>query len=315
VLYSENIIFWKQGDMMQTEFTRSEVETYLKVMKDDNDIVRFVDPLGANVLDVKGNGDACHALWGKCVRCENCTSLRALRTKGEAYKLEFLQGRTYWVCSRYMAVEGKDCVAEIVKDVTNDVMVDSDRSDEINVLLGSYKRMAVTDSLTGVYNRRFLDEDFLPSLLCCHDKGMTVNMGFLDMDCFKGINDRYGHVAGDQLLRDVAGFWKQRFDSREKGKERIVVRFGGDEILIVACGISQVQFREEFERYDKKMVKICQVGKEVRFPFDYSVGIASSEDLGSSWRWDDLFDIADHRMYIDKKCSQGNLLKNTLHAG
>lgn len=73
--------------MMQTEFTRSEVETYLKVMKDDNDIVRFVDPLGANVLDVKGT--ATHA-----TRCgANVYDAKTVRHSGRSVRKE---RRTSW---------------------------------------------------------------------------------------------------------------------------------------------------------------------------------------------------------------------------
>jgi putative two-component system response regulator len=298
---------------VQTKVTQQEAESYLKALAMDNEVVRFVDPERGVVQNLQGeDGGKCHDLWGRCNHCENCTSIRALRTKGKACKIEMLGGHTYWVTSRYLEIDGTPRISEAVQDVSGDLLADSDRDDKTTALLDGYKQMAITDSLTGVYNRRFLDENFIPSLACCEDPGLVVNIGFIDMDGFKGVNDRYGHVAGDQLLRDVAGFWKRRYDSRARGHERLVVRFGGDEILVIACGMHAAQFREEMARYDGEMVKICHLPDQ-QFPFDYSLGIASSEELGPSWKWDDLFDSADHRMYMDKKGPGPKKPENTLH--
>ena len=62
---------------------------------------------------------------------------------------------------------------------------------------------------------------------------MTVNVAILDLDDFKATNHRYGHQAGDYLLKDVASFWKLHFAAGEKNKERLVIRYGGDEMLII----------------------------------------------------------------------------------
>ena len=80
----------------------------------------------------------------------------------------------------------------------------------------SYNNLLITDSLTGVYNRRFLDEKFLPSLKCCHDKKIIIGVCVMDFDDFKLVNDTYGHQAGDKLLKEAACFWKQNFNSRKK---------------------------------------------------------------------------------------------------
>ena len=289
---------------MQLEFTPAEAAAYLGAMKKDSEVVRLVDPVGRTVLSEAGKVPdelvVCNKIWGRCERCENCTSLRALQTRGQAYKLEMLQGRTYWVHSRCMSVEGRLQVAEIVQDVTESFLMDTDQRDRLGKLVTSYNQMLITDSLTGVYNRRFLDEHFIPSLACCHEEGLTVNLAFIDMDDFKLVNDRYGHNAGDRLLCDVAGFWKLHFDAREKGRERLVVRYGGDEILILACGISGREFTQEIERCNSEMRKVCYVADELHFRFDFTVGIGSSEDLGADWTWEELVALADRRMYSGK---------------
>lgn len=287
-------------------FTESQAENFLSSMKEEYDVVRLVDPVHRKVLhNLSSEGDnkdeICHMIWGRCERCENCTSLRALQNRESSYKLETVNHQTYWVHSRYMEIDEKPVVAEFVSNVTEKLIMDSNQRDQIGRLIQNYNRMLITDPLTLLYNRRFLDEDFIPSLKCCYDEHITVNLAFIDMDDFKLINDHYGHTAGDQTLKDVAGFWKLHFNSREKGKERIVVRFGGDEFLVIACGISAEKFADEIEKYSEEMRKICYLPDASQFTFTFTYGISSSEGMKSDWEWKDLVDAADQSMYESKK--------------
>lgn len=288
---------------MKTDFTKQEAQTFLNLMRGENDVVRLVDPVGRLVCSEDPRTmtcETCHSLWGRCERCENCSSLRALQTKESAYKMESINGSTYWVCSRYLRIDGEPFIAELVRNVTDRLIIDSDQKNEIGRLINTYNQMLIVDSLTGVYNRRFLDEHFIPSLQCCHEEDITVNLAFLDMDDFKTINDNFGHRAGDCLLKDVAGFWKLHFDSRERGKERMVVRYGGDELVIIACGISLEEFQNEISLHDKEMRKICYLADGVQFHFDFAIGAASSESLGKGWTWEELLNAADQKMYQNK---------------
>jgi putative two-component system response regulator len=288
---------------MQTDFTTEQANNYLSVMEDENDIVRLVNPVEKQVCDLKeelDNSAVCYKLWGRCDRCENCTSLKAFNTKGQAYKIEILNGHTYWVYSRYMNINSKGYIAETVKDVTDNILMSSDHMNHMGKLITNYNHLLISDPLTNVYNRRFLDEHFIPSLKCCHDEKIIVNLAFLDMDGFKKINDKYGHDAGDTLLKDVANFWNLHFNSRDKGKERLVIRFGGDELLIIACGVTEEDFTDDIKHFDSQMRKICYYTDCISFPFDFTYGIASTEKMNENWNWEDLIQLADRRMYSGK---------------
>jgi two-component system cell cycle response regulator len=94
---------------VKTEFTREEADRYLHSMEEDYDTVRLVDPENRLVVDNDGHclkKENCHMIWGRCDRCENCTSLRALQIHGQAFKIEILNDRTYWVGSRYICQSG-----------------------------------------------------------------------------------------------------------------------------------------------------------------------------------------------------------------
>lgn len=289
---------------MKTEFTREEADRYLHSMEEDCDTVRLVDPENRLVVDSGGqclNNENCHMIWGRCDRCENCTSLRALQIHGQAFKIEILNDRTYWVGSRYIKIGCREMVAETVKDVTDSLFLDSDQKDRIGKLIISYNLRLITDSLTGAYNRRFLEEQFLPSLRCCHDKDISVNLAFVDVDHFKQINDTYGHAAGDQVLKDICRFWKLHFNTRDKNAERLVIRYGGDEFLIISCGAERDAFEQEIRKYDSEMRKICYCRKGIQFSFDYSIGTAFSTVTGEAWSWESLLETADRNMYQVKK--------------
>jgi two-component system cell cycle response regulator len=290
---------------MQKEFTKAEAERYLAEQAKDNDIVRLVHPMQKEVVSIEDDHDvpvaSCFKVWGKEDRCENCTSLRASLKEDQAYKIELLNGKTYLVHSRYILIDGKGYVAEMVKDVSECLLLDSKEKDKISALVNSYNQMLLTDSLTSLFNRRFLDEQFVPSLHCCQDRHLQVNIAFVDVNDFKRINDAYGHLVGDELLKYGAAYFKTAYCSRVHGKERLVIRFGGDEFLVVACGISFLEFQSDFQKVSSSFKREVSFLGSPTFHFDFSVGFASNEELGPHWVWDDLVSLADRRMYDSKK--------------
>ena len=122
----------------------------------------------------------------------------------------------------------------------------------------------------------------------------------MDLDRFKDINDTYGHQAGDVLLKDVRGSGKP-VPSRTNGEERLVIRFGGDEFLILACGTAPEDFRNELARAYEQMRKVCYLNKDVAIPFGITFGVASSSELKNGFDWEALFALADQRLYQGKE--------------
>ena len=102
--------------------------------------------------------------------------------------------------------------------------------------LGRLRELLYLDELTGVFNRRYLDEfGFLP-----REAGKNtcpVGLIMLDLRQFKQINDSFGHLAGDRILRDVAGALKAHVEAPAS-----VIRMGGDEFLVMpACAEEDVR--------------------------------------------------------------------------
>ena len=114
------------------------------------------------------------------------------------------------------------------------------RSDGLRAQLDRGLDLALTDSLTGIRNR-FFAMARLPDLLARADGRVAVMM--LDVDHFKAVNDRHGHVAGDAVLRALA----QRLADRV-GPEDILARYGGEEFIVAQAGTDPVAARRAAER-------------------------------------------------------------------
>jgi len=151
------------------------------------------------------------------------------------------------------------------------------------------------DPLTGIYNRRYLDERLAAEVSFAHrHKGM---LGFLlfDIDYFKAVNDTYGHLAGDTVLRAVA----RRMATLIR-VEDVVARYGGEEIAIVARGVPIEGLRVLAERVRRAIadLSVQHEGSAVRVMV--SVGVATLQECDAHATGDLLIALADERLYRAK---------------
>jgi two-component system, cell cycle response regulator len=146
-------------------------------------------------------------------------------------------------------------------------------------------QLALLDPLTGLHNRRFMNERLPAEIARAQRAGVTLAMSLIDLDDFKTINDRFGHVAGDRAL--VAFAVALRAGSRSYDA---ICRFGGDEFvwLLPACDASsaraacaQLRARHSWALPDLPV-------------FTFSAGLAQFPDDGGSWT--DLFRVADRNL-------------------
>jgi diguanylate cyclase (GGDEF)-like protein len=111
----------------------------------------------------------------------------------------------------------------------------------------------------------------------------------MDLDHFKEYNDRYGHLHGDEVLKQVSQLLKETV-----GKKGYVTRYGGDEFIIILPGIGLKGAEDRVQKAVKKMETIDQRVIPVRFSCGISVFPYDGKDIGS------LIDQADKRLYIVK---------------
>jgi diguanylate cyclase (GGDEF)-like protein len=104
---------------------------------------------------------------------------------------------------------------------------------EVKILLDALENSALRDGLTGLYNRRFFDENIKKLVPQAQREGINIGVLMLDMDHFKAVNDEYGHDIGDKVLKEFARIVKENVREAD-----IVVRFGGEEFLVLLVGVT-----------------------------------------------------------------------------
>lgn len=152
---------------------------------------------------------------------------------------------------------------------------------------------AEKDSLTGLYNRRFVS-DFVPHLLAQMDrKNEELSIVIWDCDNFKAINDKYGHQKGDLVLQEFSALLLTSIR-----KSDIVARWGGDEFLIIAPYASEKDIKLIVNRIKHKLQALS---KKMQIAISASSGYAIYPSDAKTI--DDLIHIADNNMYARKNTS------------
>ena len=186
--------------------------------------------------DILKQSCPCYSFWGRTEPCENCVSAKAFLTQKDAVKLEFSKDGVYKVIARYVEVDGKSCVMELLREFDEENFIDLSGGEKLLSHINNYYEKTYTDIMTGIYNRRFYEEKLKNSTL-------TAGVAMIDLDDFKVYNDVYGHAAGDTVLTAFAA--EIRKDIRASDK---VIRYGGDEFLLVMPGVREGSFETMLKR-------------------------------------------------------------------
>lgn len=214
-------------ELMLGDVNSDQPEALLERLKGIFDIVRLVDPESTKVLSLGKDGrltempGTCHMVWNKSGRCENCISSKALARKESLNKIEFKDDHAYFVMAKYVEVGGRGCVLEMVSKLSDGRWLDMGGRRMLLDRGSNFDRSAFVDSLTGAYSRQYF-ECFLA------ESEQVEGVVMIDVDHFKEVNDRFGHLVGDKALQSVA----QSILSNLRQTD-VLVRYGGDEFLLL----------------------------------------------------------------------------------
>ena len=194
---------------------------------------------------------------------------------------------------------------DLVKHFEKAISIIATREIEIYRLEDEKRRvyhMAITDNLTGLYNRYYLDEMASKELAKAKRYDYVMAVAYLDIDHFKKVNDRYGHDVGDLVLKRFAQIIKNSLRESD-----IAFRLGGEEFLILMPYTYKKQAAESMERL-KKMVKeegCLELGGE-EICFTFSGGVADT--MEGKRNFEELIRLADHRLYEVKESGRDRIV-------
>lgn len=231
----------------------TEAWLLLQYLQIPYDLVRYVDPITNKVIHIEKDGKmwesetACSDIWNCLEKCSNCISRLSMQTKKRMTKLEVAGDDPYQVVSMYVEIDGKPCCLEMASRIDGDFMPDGYSKDEILSSVRIHKEKVYIDPVTGVYNKRYYVEK-----LSKMDNAAALM--FADIKNFKRINENFGHQAGDDVLRQVAGVLRDA--AAGKGD---VLRYSGDDFVTVFFKATE----EELSEIQKEM---CGRVEALRFP-------------------------------------------------
>jgi diguanylate cyclase (GGDEF)-like protein len=165
--------------------------------------------------------------------------------------------------------------------------------DEINRLQSILHEQAIRDALTQLHNRRYMAEHLPTLLLNAQRAGHPLTVAMLDLDHFKHINDTYGHVVGDEVLKHIAGFIRSHI-----GKTVSAYRYGGEEFLLVFPRLNAEQTLVLLQGWQKQSQAFALKHGELEISLTFSVGIAAYPTHGTDI--DALVAAADRALYKAK---------------
>lgn len=178
-----------------------------------------------------GNGD----FWREHSECTDCVCCRAYADHGRHTKLGLSGDGVYQVIAQYIEIDGEGAVLEIINRLDGDIDMVADRGELIS-RIADHRDEVYRDIMTGAYNRRYYEERLRRFPL-------TAGVAMIDIDDFKVYNDVYGHDTGDAVISAIG---KALLSGIRKTDS--LIRYGGDEFLLIMPGIPENIFARELRR-------------------------------------------------------------------
>lgn len=166
-------------------------------------------------------------------------------------------------------------------------------TESLSVRSLTLEHAAVTDGLTGMYNRRYFDEALAEYLVAFGQIKKPIGMVILDLDHFKKVNDTHGHHVGDEVLRQVAECLKVFTRYHD-----VLARLGGEEFAILSPNITESQLYSLSDRIRQAVSELRIVNGNVTLKVTVSAGLAIWDGVESG---EELYRRADKQLYEAKR--------------
>lgn len=296
--------------MKDFESIINDVALYHKIF----DVIRLVDPIKKEVLYTKKglsptserltttNDKTCYSFWSKGQVCNNCISMRALTERKSFVKFEYMNAHLFMTTVLPLDAPHDAYVVELITDVTQSELIGqlkTTRMADIYETIEDSNKALITDPLTGLYNRRFLQERLPYELANNNLKAFDSAILMIDLDHFKKINDDFGHIAGDKILKDFSTILgnciREDYDW--------IVRYGGEEFIVYLKNIKA-------DNLDKVCEKIRAAVEKTTFKYEdhiipITVSIGASHIKSTAFQcYEDILKVTDEQLYLAKQAGR-----------
>ena len=267
-------------------------------------LYRLVDPYTHEVSDYLGekkgflkSRSQCYELWNRTAPCENCVSRRSCDEDKQYIKVEELNGDGLLVVSVPVMVENKRLSLELIKDVTESMVVGSEYHKdhvEITRFIREFNDIAVKDSFTGLYNKAYIRNELDSFIKLRRNANCFLTGVFIDVDNFKKVNDEYGHNVGDAVLQHISAVIK----GAVKRHNGWAGRLGGDEFVMFFENKTVEEVQQLCRKMSKKIENFTYKAHKNTFNVTISFGIEQLQDYED---WSQFLNRIDQSMYSKKR--------------
>jgi len=187
--------------------------------------------------------------------------------------------------------------ARLLKQLRRTIKLSDRVADNLNANVYDLREKIHIDALTGIYNRRFMDDNLERIMKSQARSGGTLSVLMMDVDFFKKYNDTYGHSEGDQCLKAVAAAVKESLERPDD----LAIRYGGEEFAVILPDTDEIGARYVAGKILVAMrdKKIPHEKNDAADCVTISIGVVASA-VGHSQTADDFIKQADKALYISK---------------
>jgi two-component system, cell cycle response regulator len=284
----------------------------LEVFKNLYDITIIIDPVEKNTVIIEYErkekiNKSYKWILEKEKFCDDSISMRAYLNNDTFVKIQYIEGSMFLINASPIIFEEKVYIIETLKDITanSTFVIDNEiKGSTVENLISEMNEKIIKDYLTGIYNRRYINERLPIDIRNSIIEGYPLSIIMADIDHFKNVNDTYGHLIGDEVLIDFA-----KLISKSINKDiDWVGRYGGEEFLIVLKNTDS-------ENAYKVAEKIRKLIDETIFSYDgASIHITSSFGVhgyeNEKLNLEELISQVDKKLYIAKLSGRNKTIVN-----
>ncbi|WP_346943501.1 GGDEF domain-containing protein [Clostridium sp.] len=280
-----------------------KIKERLSIFNNIYDILRVVNPIDNKVVVIENDlqvaiEGSCYDFWKRNEACKECISFKAYQDNDTAVKFEYTSKSIFLIIATPVEIDGKKYVVEMLKDISkNGVIINKDNhyAETMEKFLDDVREASIRDDLTGVYNRRYIRERLSEDIREALKNSYSMSVIMADIDYFKEINDTYGHLMGDKVLKEFTLIVSKYIRNNTTDW---IGRYGGEEFLIVLNDTDEESTQIIAERIRAKI-------EETIFNFNgNSVNITCSFGVygwnGSEFNRNELFNMR-NKDFCEKK--------------
>ncbi len=168
---------------------------------------------------------------------------------------------------------------------------------ERDLIFHDLKTKVIKDSLTGLYNREYMDDVIKEKIQYSKQNSQPLSLAMIDIDFFKNVNDTYGHLCGDTVLKEFSSFLTKTLRNSD-----IVVRYGGEEFLVIMPLTDEKSAKEKMDKIRKTVEDMHLCNGEVKITISVGVYQYRGEDQC------DFIQKADNNLYKAKKMGRNRVV-------